>query len=114
MVFDVLNNSFCVVDHQTQYAMFTINFILILQMFLQLQGLEEEKFAILGKLLNSQMELSEVKGEAKKLKTMGAIQKAFAVLVNKTWEQCRLGFPGHSSDEVLQSFMGNYFITLYY
>ena len=83
--------------------------MVVLQIFLQLQGLKEEEiFEILGMILYGELRLQDVRKEEPKLKNLATVQGVFCSLVRMDWKDCRKEFPAHTQEETLQQFVGMY------
>lgn len=67
---------------------------------------EEEQCQLLQKLINREISLQQLKGEADRVKQVRALHTAFLRLTNtETWEEAKQQFPHFATDEQMNKFM---------
>ena len=67
---------------------------------------EEVQVKLLTKLIDGEISLQELKGEADKVKQFRALHTAFLRLTNtETWEEAKQKFPHFASDKQMEKFM---------
>ena len=77
-------------------------------MFTSLQGLTEvEKYALLTKAVNGEVDISQIKMEAKRMKGLQAVRIEFQLLTKKrSWQECCREYPDYTRDCDLEQFIG--------
>ncbi|XP_041483225.1 uncharacterized protein LOC121430019 [Lytechinus variegatus] len=76
--------------------------------FMHLQGLkEEEKYELLTKTVNGEIQLDNMKSRAKFQKGLHTVQREFQLLTKKrTWDECKRAYPEYTTDSALGQFIG--------